>query len=319
MFRTSGGAAGPRLSRRTVLRAALLAPAASVLPAATAGAAEPLRIRPREEWAQGLPVRGELLPEQDVRFLLVHHSASPNDYSTGDVVGELQRFYRLHTGPERGWADLAYNVLVDRFGGVWEGRAGSARGPVEGSATGGSQGFAQLACFIGNHTSRPPTAAARASMLRVLAWLADRSGLDTAPGATTTFVSRGSNRWAAGSSVTTPTISAHRDMSRTTCPGDGVYRDVRTRFPAEVTALRAAVALRPSAVAASPVPSPAPSSFPVPSAVPATAPAAVTTERAPDDEGLPVVLLGSGAVLAAAAGAAAVRHHLKSSGEERRP
>lgn len=318
MSRTSGGAAGAGLSRRTVLRAALLAPAVSALTQPAAAALEPLRVRPRDDWARGLPVRGELLPEQDVRFLLVHHSASRNDYAAGDVVRELQSFYRLHTGPERGWSDIAYNVLVDRFGGVWEGRAGSALRPVQGSATGGSQGFAQLACFIGNHSSGPPTPAARASMLRVLAWLADRSELDTAPGATATFVSRGSNRWPAGAAVTTPTLSAHRDMSRTTCPGDAVYADVRERFPAEVTAVRAARAARP--VAASPVPVAAPA----PRATAPPAPPAPSAARQPavadsgsDAEDLPALLLGSGAALVAV-GAAAVSHHRKSSRQERR-
>jgi hypothetical protein len=39
-------------------------------------------VRPRAEWAQGLEPTGPLLYEQsgDVRFLLVHHTASGNDY-----------------------------------------------------------------------------------------------------------------------------------------------------------------------------------------------------------------------------------------------
>src|ERR1700712_1496297 len=61
------------------------------------------------------------------------------------------------------------------------------------------------------------------SLTKVLAWLADRYGVDTSPGATTTFVSRGSQRYAAGAQVTTPTIAGHRDMSYTECPGDHVY------------------------------------------------------------------------------------------------
>src|SRR5688500_18291358 len=56
----------------------------------------------------------------------------------------------------------------------------------------------------------------------------------------TTFVSRGSNRWPAGASVTTSTIAGHRDMSMTTCPGDAAYPLVKEAFPAEVTAVLAA-------------------------------------------------------------------------------
>ena len=57
-------------------------------------------------------------------------------------------------------------------------------------------------------------------MAGLLAFLGDRHGLDLAPGATATFVSRGSNRRPAGEEVTTPTVSGHRDMSATACPGD---------------------------------------------------------------------------------------------------
>lgn len=62
------------------------------------------------------------------------------------------------------------------------------------------------------------------ALVKTLAWLADRYSIDTAPGATTSFVSRGSQRHRAGVSVTTSTIAGHRDMSYTVCPGDGVYQ-----------------------------------------------------------------------------------------------
>ena len=55
-------------------------------------------------------------------------------------------------------------------------------------------------------------------MVALLAALADRYAIPTAPGTTTTFVSRGSNRWPAGTEVTAATISGHRDMSQTQLP-----------------------------------------------------------------------------------------------------
>lgn len=312
--------ARPVLSRRTLLRAAMLVPAAAALPAAAlpAHAAAPLRIRPRADWAQGLAPTGPLVPETDVRFLLVHHTASTNSYAPADVAPQLRDFFRFHTGPEKRWSDIAYNFLVDRFGGVWEGRAGSLAGPVQASATGGSQGFAQLACFIGDHRTVPPTPAARASMLRVLAWLADRDGVDTRPGATVQFVSRGSNRWPEGREVTAATLSAHRDMSQTTCPGETVYADVRERYPAEVTALR--VAARPAAppptpseappVAAAPPAAPSAAAAPtVPAATATPSAASAAPASAPDGHvDLPVALVGAGAVLATTAAVVAARH-----------
>jgi hypothetical protein len=198
-------------------------------------------IRPREDWAGDLLPRGPIGVELpgDVRCLVVHHSASPNDYGADAVPAILRSFYRQHTGVQ-GWPDVAYNFLVDRYGAIWEGRAGSAGQPVMGDATGGSQGFAQLCCFVGDHRRVAPTEAGLAAMVALLGWLADRYGIATDPGSRATFTSRGSNRWPAGTQVTVPTIAGHRDMSHTACPGEAAYALVRDVFPAAVTAWRAA-------------------------------------------------------------------------------
>ncbi len=197
-------------------------------------------IKPRSTWAARRPPTGLLEPEDDVRFLLVHHTASTNDYGPDEVIEQIRDFYDFHVGPERGWFDLAYNFLVDRFGGIWEAREGSLAEPIQGDATGGSQGFAQLASLIGNHAEAPPTAEAVDSLTRLLAWLAHRHRVDTTPGATVVFTSRGSNRWPAGAEITSATISGHRDMSRTTCPGDSVYELLDRSIPDEIERLRQA-------------------------------------------------------------------------------
>ncbi len=234
------------LSRRTFLvglsATALTLPLVAVMPE-KARAGTPFRgvdVRPRADWAGGLSPTGPLQQERpgDTRFLLVHHTATANDYDPDDVPGLLRGFHRFHTGPDRKWPDVAYNFFVDRYGTAWEGRTGSLTGPVMADATGGSQGFAQLCCFIGDHQVEAPTPEAQSSMTALLAALADTYAIETAPGTTTTFVSRGSNRWPMGTTVTTTTIAGHRDMSLTTCPGDAAYELVREVFPAAVTALR---------------------------------------------------------------------------------
>ena len=225
-----GTAAGLLLPRTLSLRAA----------AQTAGV--PIGgghiIRPRDDWGQDLPPTGEMTPEapEDVRFLLVHHSASPNDYTSEQSIRYLRSFYHYHTSSEKGWPDIAYNFLVDRHGQIFEGRQGSIESPVRGDATGGSQGFALLACFIGDHRDVAPTEAAQASMVALLAWLAGEYDIDPSPGSTVEFISRGSNLHPEGKEVVTPTITGHRTMSRTTCPGDRAFALVENSFPQQVTA-----------------------------------------------------------------------------------
>jgi hypothetical protein len=57
----------------------------------------------------------------------------------------------------------------------------------------------------------------------LLGWLAERHGVDLADGARAQFTSRGSNRFPAGSAVDVATVSGHRDVSQTACPGDAAY------------------------------------------------------------------------------------------------
>ena len=179
-----------------------------------------LDIHPRDDWGADLPPKRPMGPE-DVRFLLVHHTASSN--VVPDPRAVIRQTYAFQTGPDKGWPDVCYHFFVGPDGTVWEGRAGSLAGPVVADATGGNQGFGQLVCLIGNFVDQPPTLAAQDSLARLLLFLADRYDVDTDPNATVTFTSRGSNKYPAGAEITTSTMSGHRDTSATACPGDQAY------------------------------------------------------------------------------------------------
>ncbi len=270
----SGGAPRARtVSRRSFLAAAagLGAVGISGLRSGDAWArqSDPIEAPPileRETWAWDLPPKAEI-PSEEVRFLLVHHTVQPaNDYGADDVIGILRGIYDFHTSPAKGWPDIAYNFMIDRFGRIFEARSGSLAGAVAGSATGGNQGYSQLCCFLGDHSNEPPTEEAQASMIWLLAWLAGRYTISLDPGATVSFVSRGSNRWEAGATVVTSTIAGHRDMSMTECPGDACYELLDTRF-------------RPAAEAAARAPA---SSVPTTTTAPATTNAASTNAASTD-------------------------------------
>ena len=276
----------PRLTRRGLLAAGAAAAAVVprldlrrvVSPRAPAPVAPGLAIWPRDSWAPGPPT-GPLASE-DVRFLLVHHTAENTEHTAAQVPGILAAMYAFHTG-SKGWHDIAYNFLVDREGGVWEGRAGSLAGPVAADATGGSQGFDQLVCFIGDFTAVTPTPAALDAGNRTLAWLAQRYSIDTSAGAKVTFVSRGSNKWPAGARVTTSTIAGHREMSTTACPGNAFYPYVRDQMQGAVQELRAGgVPVAPiTAAATTPAPTTAAATT-QPAATTTTQPATTTTQPA---------------------------------------
>ncbi len=318
-------------SRRAAigLGAAALAGAALTVQADSASAAgqEPptlldaLRpeIAPRSTWGADRPVTEPIVAEDDVRFLLVHHTASTNDYGPQDVAEQIRGFHEFHTGAEKGWPDVAYNFFVDRFGGIWEARQGSIDGPVRGDATGGSQGFALLCSLIGDHAQAPVTDEARTSMIALLAWLAERHGIDTEPGAVVDFISRGSNRWPEGAEVRAATISGHRDMSQTTCPGDFGYDLVTLDAPRAVSDRRRQVA---AAVTSTPAPTLVTPETAAPTSTPSSTPSSArpTTgdseggtaigasgdgdPAVADDLVIPAIVAGGAATVAAAAMAA---------------
>lgn len=231
----------PRTSRRNFLAGALISAGtvgfslmqdhqANAASRSAINVASGLDIFPRSQWGADLQPKPGLRPEKSVKFLLVHHTAASNTYRNTQVVNQIQSIYRFHTGTKQ-WPDVCYNFFVDRFGGVWEGRAGSLNGSVEADATGGSQGFAQLVCLLGNfETARPPQVMIQ-SCSKVLGWLAVRNKIDVEQTKKVSFISRGSNKWKAGSTVAARPISGHRDMSATLCPGQYVYPQLEVEIP----------------------------------------------------------------------------------------
>ena len=230
------GAGSGELNRREALRAIATLPLAVARKASPSGAATTttippppvvlangLAVAPRSAWARPSWKPTGLRLETTVNVIVVHHSETPNAYGPADVPGRLRSMRAYHVSPKKGWPDLAYNFAVDRFGGVWEGRAGSLAGPVRGDASDGNQGHSQLVCLIGDHRTEAPTDAATVALVLLLEHLTRTYGLSGDPAATTTFVSEGSSRWAAGETITSHSIEGHRALSLTTCPGNAAF------------------------------------------------------------------------------------------------
>ena len=245
-----------RLSRRAVLASigagvafsrsglatAPITPSQAPVPVPTWGNAYGVAVTPRSGWVPTkAPIVENLDVEPSVAVLVVHHSETSNTYAVEEVAKVLRSFRNYHMSRKKGWPDVAYNFVVDRFSGVWEGRAGSLTAPVAGSATGGNPGGSQLVCLVGNHHTVPPAEAALASLTNLLAALADHYVLPVEPEATTDFESRGSTRWPSGATIRTRTIEGHRAMSMTSCPGDAAFRILPT-IRSEVHRRRAAAA-----------------------------------------------------------------------------
>lgn len=113
----------------------------------------------------------------------------------------------------RGWCDLGYNFLVDRFGRVFEGRYGGAQLPVLGAHTGSFNTNSLGIALIGNFEKAAPTQAMLEKTARVIAWKFDAN-----------YRSPKSTVVLAGTKLLT--ISGHRDTKATACPGAQLYEQL---------------------------------------------------------------------------------------------
>jgi predicted secreted protein len=174
-------------------------------------------VRSRAEWGADESLRrGSASYAGSVRAVTIHHTASTNDYAPEDVPRLLRGFYAYHV-KSQGWSDMGYNFLVDRFGGVWEGRAGGTARAVIGSHAGGFNTGTVGISMIGTYESVAPSKEMLEAVAQLTAWRLSLAGVD--PRSSLTMTSGGSTRWPAGTPVTLPTVFAHRQVSSTSCPG----------------------------------------------------------------------------------------------------
>ena len=197
-------------------------------------------IVPRSSWDPGnqcppraAPVYGRV----DLAF--VHDTVSPNDYSEADSAAIVLAICRFHRNGN-GWNDIGYNFLVDRYGQLFEGRAGGIDEPVIGAQAQGYNQFSTSVSAIGTYDRTSLPSAAVQSIARLLAWKLALTG--TPPEGTIVEATSGGslNRYAAGTQVTLNRIAGHRDGDATDCPGNALYSqlpDLRRLTTADIAAL----------------------------------------------------------------------------------
>jgi hypothetical protein len=180
--------------------------------------------------------------------LIVHHTAGRN--SDPDPASTIRAIYYDHA-VIRGYGDIDYNFLIDAQGRVYEGRRSreyaSGESPtgedLQGNVVRGSHARdyndgTMGVVLLGTFTSVMPTTAARTSLVNLLAWKAERHGIDPKGASTYTNPVLGNSKYLYN-------ISGHRNVNSTACPGDLFYstfptlrQDVANRIAATTGASR---------------------------------------------------------------------------------
>jgi len=200
------------------------------MPAAAQAEARTPDIVTRAEWGADESVkrttgrcRRRFFPVQQ---LFVHHTAGVN--ADPHPAATMRAIYWFHT-VRRGWCDIGYNFVISPDGRVFEGRWARTYRPWEtpdaenlsgdvvmgahvADHNGGSVGISMM----GNYSNARAPDPMRTSLVRMLAWEADRHNLS--PRAHHVYRSPVSSL-----AERLPVLAGHRDGGYTECPGNFLY------------------------------------------------------------------------------------------------
>ncbi|GAA1091399.1 hypothetical protein GCM10009668_02710 [Nocardioides dubius] len=164
----------------------------------------------RAQWGANEKLRDGKPSYNEVHAGFVHHTVNANNYTKAQVPAMIRSIYAYHT-QTRGWSDVGYNFLVDRFGRIWEGRYGGVDRPVIGAHTLGYNENSFAMSAIGNFDVTKPSEAMVEAYGNLMAWKLALHGVKA--GSTSQVVS--GKKFKA--------INGHRDAGSTACPGKYLY------------------------------------------------------------------------------------------------
>ncbi|MDN5586270.1 MAG: N-acetylmuramoyl-L-alanine amidase, partial [Brevibacterium sp.] len=135
-----------------------------------------------------------------IKQAVIHHTDGSNSYSAEDVPAILRGIQSFHQ-KGRGWNDIGYNILADKYGRLWQGRGGDINKAVIGAHTAGHNTGTVGISVMGSFDTKAPPKKTRDAVAAAIAWKFSLNNVK------------------AGKS----TIVGHRNLGTTACPGDAFY------------------------------------------------------------------------------------------------
>jgi hypothetical protein len=141
----------------------------------------------------------------------IHHGASSNNYIDGASI--VRAYWNFHVN-SRGWKDIGYNYLVDKFGNLYMGRHNDdwPNKDVLGAHTGVCNPYSFAICAVGDYDTIQFNSVMLNSINHLMAYKCDLRGMNPVG---TGFIYN----------ATIDIISGHRVApgASTTCPGDSAF------------------------------------------------------------------------------------------------
>jgi len=180
----------------------------------------------REQWgARPQVCEFDLATTHGLVGAVVHHTAGSNSYSTVAEAMQQIRGDQAYHIDARGWCDIGYNFVVDKWGNIYEGRANSLTQPVIGVHAGGFNTGTVGVSMLGTYGD-PPPAATVDSVGRIIGLRLAAYDIDPRGSFVYNTLGGENSRYPAGSAVPLTRIFTHRDVAYTACPGNGGWASV---------------------------------------------------------------------------------------------
>ena len=179
--------------------------------------------------------------DDGIKAMTLHHTAGSNNYTPAQAAAQVRAAYEYHA-QNLGWCDIGYNVLVDKFGTIYEGRYGGLDKAVQGAHVGGFNSHNWGISMIGNYEIAEPSQKMLNSVAEIAGWKAAISGIDPTGTATLTSGGFGGSKYAAGTQATVPAFSGHNDFHYTQCPGSHTvqhWKEIRDNTKQKYNAVKA--------------------------------------------------------------------------------
>ena len=184
------------------------------------------KILTRQDWAADESLMSWPARYQRVQKFVVHHTVT--DDGGSNVAATIRSIYYYHA-VTRGWGDIGYSYLVDKYGNIWTGRQGGDN-TIAGHAYGWNNGSIGVAA-IGDYSIQQPTSALQGAIANLIAIKSTQFGIQ--PYGNDTFTHQEQSPDGTWVNITSnpPNVQGHRDCNyilsqhggQTSCPGNGIY------------------------------------------------------------------------------------------------
>jgi hypothetical protein len=184
------------------------------------------RILTRQDWAADEKLMQWPPKYQRVQKFVIHHTVT--DDGGSNVAATIRSIYYYHA-VTRGWGDIGYNYLVDKFGNIWTGRQGGDH-VIGGHAYGWNNGSVGIAA-LGDYSVTAPTGQLQGAIANIIAMKSAQFGIQPYGNDSFKHQEQAPDGTWVDIVSTPPNIQGHRDCNyilsqhggQTSCPGSGIY------------------------------------------------------------------------------------------------